>query len=134
LHSFVVLCETNILSLVSQNLDNFYQIQMKCYRNSDTVFFSHILWTKRGLSLGLGMAKFWNRVVKLFTMPLPCTDTVTFDTRPTEKLGNFRPWGSTCAKGLGIDSLTMTATGHMALFSFQNISRFFVTSNIWTHI
>jgi hypothetical protein len=28
----------NILSLVSQNLDNFYQIQTKCYRNSDTVF------------------------------------------------------------------------------------------------
>jgi hypothetical protein len=30
----------NILSLVSQNLNNFYQIQTKCYRNSDTVFFS----------------------------------------------------------------------------------------------
>jgi hypothetical protein len=30
----------NILSLVSQNLDNFYQIQTKCYRNSNTVFFS----------------------------------------------------------------------------------------------
>jgi hypothetical protein len=43
-------CETNILSLVSQNLDNFYQIQTKCYRNSDTVFFFPILWTKRGLT------------------------------------------------------------------------------------
>jgi hypothetical protein len=32
----------NILSLVSQNLDSFYQIQTKCYRNSDTVFFSLI--------------------------------------------------------------------------------------------
>jgi predicted metal-binding protein len=39
----------NILSLVSQNLDNFYQIQTKCYRNSDTVFFSPIHRTKRGL-------------------------------------------------------------------------------------
>jgi hypothetical protein len=40
----------NILSLVSQNLDNFYQIQTKCYRNSDTVFFSPIHRTKRGPS------------------------------------------------------------------------------------
>jgi hypothetical protein len=48
LHSFIVLCEINILSLVSQNLDNFYQIQTKYYRNSDTVFFSPIVWTKRG--------------------------------------------------------------------------------------
>jgi hypothetical protein len=39
----------NILSLVSQNLDNFYQIQTKCYRNSDTVFFSLIHRTKQGL-------------------------------------------------------------------------------------
>jgi hypothetical protein len=39
----------NILSLVSQNLDNFYQIQTKCYRNSDTVFFSPIHQTKGGL-------------------------------------------------------------------------------------
>jgi hypothetical protein len=38
----------NILSLVSQNLDNFYQIQTECYRNSDTVFFSPIHRTKRG--------------------------------------------------------------------------------------
>jgi hypothetical protein len=51
LHSFVVLCETNILSLVSQNLDNFYQIQTKYYRNSDTVFFFPIRRTKRGLLL-----------------------------------------------------------------------------------
>jgi hypothetical protein len=29
----------NILSPVNQNLDNFYQIQTKCYQNSDTVFF-----------------------------------------------------------------------------------------------
>jgi hypothetical protein len=49
LHSFVVLCEMNILSLVSQNLDNFYQIQTKCYKNSDTVFFSPIHRTKRGI-------------------------------------------------------------------------------------
>jgi hypothetical protein len=28
----------NILSLSSQNLDNFYQIQTKCYRNSDQCF------------------------------------------------------------------------------------------------
>jgi hypothetical protein len=40
----------NILSLVSQNLDNFYQIQTKCYINSDTVFFSPIHRTKRGRS------------------------------------------------------------------------------------
>jgi hypothetical protein len=32
LHSFVVLCETNILNLISQSLDNFYQIQTNCYR------------------------------------------------------------------------------------------------------
>jgi hypothetical protein len=50
LHSFVVLCEANILSLVSQNLDNFYQIQTKCYRNFDTVFFFPIRRTKRGSS------------------------------------------------------------------------------------
>jgi hypothetical protein len=31
LHSFVVLCETNILRLISQNLDIFYQIQTKYY-------------------------------------------------------------------------------------------------------
>jgi hypothetical protein len=41
----------NILSLVSQNLDNFYQIQTKCYRNSDTVFFSPVHRTKRGLAV-----------------------------------------------------------------------------------
>jgi hypothetical protein len=46
---FFLLCEMNILSLVSQNLNNFYQIQTKCYRNSDTVFFSPIHRTKRGL-------------------------------------------------------------------------------------
>jgi hypothetical protein len=39
----------NILNLVSQNLDNFYQIQTKYYRNSDTVFFSPIHRTKPGL-------------------------------------------------------------------------------------
>jgi hypothetical protein len=50
LHSFVVLYETNILSLVSQNLNNFYQIQTKCYLNSDTSFFFPIHRSKRGLS------------------------------------------------------------------------------------
>jgi hypothetical protein len=40
----------NILSLVSQNLYNFYQIQTKCYSNSDTVLFSPIHRTKRGPS------------------------------------------------------------------------------------
>jgi hypothetical protein len=40
----------NILSIVSQNLDNFYQIQTKCYRNSNTVFFSLIDRTKGGLA------------------------------------------------------------------------------------
>jgi hypothetical protein len=44
----------NILSLVSQNLDNFYQIQTKCYRNSDTVFFFPIHLTKGGLYTRLG--------------------------------------------------------------------------------
>jgi hypothetical protein len=39
---FVVLYETNILSLVSQNLDIFYQIQTKCYRNSDTPQFTKL--------------------------------------------------------------------------------------------
>jgi hypothetical protein len=43
----------NILSLVSQNLDNFYQIQTKRYRNSDTVFFSSIHRTKRGLDIDI---------------------------------------------------------------------------------
>ena len=27
----VVLCETNVLSLISQRSDNYYQIQIKCY-------------------------------------------------------------------------------------------------------
>jgi hypothetical protein len=45
----------NILSLVSQNLDNFYQIQTKYYRNSDTVFFSPIHRTKRGLAQNDGV-------------------------------------------------------------------------------
>jgi hypothetical protein len=31
LHSFVVFCETNILSLINQCLDNYYQIKTKCY-------------------------------------------------------------------------------------------------------
>jgi hypothetical protein len=31
LHSFVVLCETNILNLISQSFDIFYQIQTNCY-------------------------------------------------------------------------------------------------------
>jgi hypothetical protein len=30
-HSLVVLCGTNVLSLISQRLDNYYQIQTKCY-------------------------------------------------------------------------------------------------------
>jgi hypothetical protein len=34
LHSFVVLCETNILSLINQSLDNYYQIKTKCYSDS----------------------------------------------------------------------------------------------------
>jgi hypothetical protein len=46
----------NILSLVSQNLDNFYQIQTKCYRNSDTIFFSPIHRTQRGLGAGVATA------------------------------------------------------------------------------
>jgi hypothetical protein len=29
LHSFIVLCETNILSLINQYLDNYYQIKTK---------------------------------------------------------------------------------------------------------
>jgi hypothetical protein len=41
----------NILSLISQNLDNFYQIQTKFYRNSDTVYFFPIHGTKRGRRL-----------------------------------------------------------------------------------
>jgi hypothetical protein len=47
----------NILSLVSQNLDNFYQIQTKCYRNSDTMFFSPIHRTKRGLGKEMNSSK-----------------------------------------------------------------------------
>ena len=31
MHSLVVLCETNVLSLISQRLDNYYQIQTKRY-------------------------------------------------------------------------------------------------------
>jgi hypothetical protein len=53
---------------VSQNLDNFYQIQTKCYRNSDTVFFSPIHRTKRGLNrkkgkenLTLKLRRNWRR-------------------------------------------------------------------------
>jgi hypothetical protein len=45
----------NILSLVNQNLDIFYQIQTKCYRNSDTVFFSSIHRTKRGLGMTMSV-------------------------------------------------------------------------------
>jgi hypothetical protein len=46
--------------------------------------------------------KVLNRVVKVFTMPLPCTDTVTSDTRPTEKLGNFRPEAAPVRKDWGL--------------------------------
>ena len=31
MHSLVVLYEMNVLSLISQRLDNYYQIQTKCY-------------------------------------------------------------------------------------------------------
>jgi hypothetical protein len=59
----------NILSLVSQNLDNFYQIQTKCYRNSDTVFFFPIHRTKRGLSEKKRRAKKNDNIFKLRASP-----------------------------------------------------------------
>ena len=31
MHSLVVLYETNVLSLINQRLDNYYQIKTKCY-------------------------------------------------------------------------------------------------------
>jgi hypothetical protein len=56
----------NILSLVSQNLDNFYQIQTKWYRNSDTVFFFLIHRTKRGLGkLEGGLSGLWSVCVEV---------------------------------------------------------------------
>ena len=45
LHSLVVLCETNVLSLISQRLDNYYQIQTNAtvrYSNSDGANFGQL--------------------------------------------------------------------------------------------
>jgi hypothetical protein len=36
LHSFVVLCEMNILSLINQYLDNYYQIKTKLLQYDGT--------------------------------------------------------------------------------------------------
>jgi hypothetical protein len=38
LYSLVVLYETNVLSLISQRLDNYYQIQTKCYSDATVNF------------------------------------------------------------------------------------------------
>jgi hypothetical protein len=46
LHSLVVLCETNVLSLISQRLDNYYQIQTKCYSVTAVYFGTRNLGTK----------------------------------------------------------------------------------------
>jgi hypothetical protein len=54
----------NILSLVSQNLDNFYQIQTKCYRNSDTVFFSQFSELNEALVARLRHANGWSAVTE----------------------------------------------------------------------
>ena len=35
MHSLIVLCETNVLSLISQRLDNYYQIEIKRYSATD---------------------------------------------------------------------------------------------------
>jgi hypothetical protein len=49
LYSFVVLYETNILSLINQCLDNYYQIKTKVLQCS-TVNREHPIWaSKRGL-------------------------------------------------------------------------------------
>ena len=46
LHNLVVLCETNILSLISQRLDNYYQIQTKYYSDATVHFanFTRRVW------------------------------------------------------------------------------------------
>jgi hypothetical protein len=46
LHSLVVLCETNVLSLISQRLDNYYQIQTKCYSDATIILALQTLGTK----------------------------------------------------------------------------------------
>jgi hypothetical protein len=43
LHSLVILCETNVVSLISQRLDNYYQIQTKWYSVA-TVNFGTKIW------------------------------------------------------------------------------------------
>jgi hypothetical protein len=48
LHSLVVLCETNVLSLISQRLDNYYQIQTKCYSGATANLALPTLETKQG--------------------------------------------------------------------------------------
>ena len=49
LHSLVVLCETNVLSLFSQRLDNYYQIQTKCYSIATGTLPLQSLGTQHGL-------------------------------------------------------------------------------------
>jgi hypothetical protein len=47
-HSLNVLCESNVLSLISQWLDNYYQIQMKYYIGLQYFWPRQILAPKRG--------------------------------------------------------------------------------------
>jgi hypothetical protein len=48
LHSFVLLCETNILNLINQYLDNYYQIKTKLLRSSTVNRAAPIRASKRG--------------------------------------------------------------------------------------
>jgi hypothetical protein len=46
MYNLVVLCETNVLNLISQRLDNYYQIQTKCYSVATVNFDTPSLGTK----------------------------------------------------------------------------------------
>jgi hypothetical protein len=48
LHSFIVLCETNILSLITQSLDNYYPIKTKIYSESVQWFRCRLRLSKHG--------------------------------------------------------------------------------------
>jgi hypothetical protein len=59
LHSLVVLCKTNVLSLISQRLDNYYQIQTKYYGITAVNLTLQIRSTKQDpvdLPIGLSMS------------------------------------------------------------------------------
>jgi hypothetical protein len=51
LYSLVILYEMNVLSLISQQLDNYYQIQTKCYSDTTVNFGTPNLGTKHSQNL-----------------------------------------------------------------------------------